>query len=357
MPSGWGQRRYHLSSVKNPQQRITSREGLNAAQAFFERHGCIFQEVAQQNDFGKDAYVDIGESEAITFLCVALQVKSGTSYRTAKGDYFIPVGDHAHNWRCSTVPIFGLVYDPEDSLMRWVDVTGYLCTNLGQQTGNIPVSRDAILPEESLRGEFTNALAAYASRFGAITMNLLATGELQTDAIYDAWALGRSDAKYLLIIRRFILDYQQRALCRAIHLLAHAGLHPDIFWIPGKNWIPESVTKRVIPSFRWAPEEIVHMLKAIDPEDWGRATLGQSLDVLLYEDPNVAPKLYIAIQLLLKEDEITQAVRGATLALTHSRNQQIEIEKLIEQFPTLLHHEWFRDIHASVSEGVDLSLY
>jgi hypothetical protein len=43
--------------VKNPPERITAREGINAAQTFFERHGCVFQEVAQQNDFGKDAYV------------------------------------------------------------------------------------------------------------------------------------------------------------------------------------------------------------------------------------------------------------------------------------------------------------
>jgi hypothetical protein len=343
--------------VRNPPERITSREGLNAAQSFFERHGCVFQEVAQQNDFGKDAYVDIGEDGAITFLCVALQVKSGTSYRTANGDYFIPVDGHAHNWRYSTVPIFGLVYDPDDSLMRWVDVTGHLCANLSQQTGNIPVSREAVLTEESLHGAFTRALAEYVGRFGSIAASLLATGELQTDAVYDAWALGRSNAKYLLIIRRFILDYEPRALRRAIHLLAHAGLHPDILWIPGKNWIPESVTKKVTPSFRWASEEIVHMLKVVDPEDWGRATLGQSLDVLLYEDPNVVAKLHIAIRLLLKEEEMTQAVRAATLALTHSRDQRIEIEKLVEEFPALLEHEWFRDVYASVGEAGKLSMY
>ena len=168
----------------------------------------MFQEVAQQNDFGKDAYVDIGEGGAVTFLCAALQVKSGTSYRIADGDYFIPVDGHAHNWRYSTVPIFGLVYDPNDALMRWVDVTGHLRANPGQQTGKIPVSREAILTEESLRGAFTSALAVYAGRFGAIATSLLAAGELQTDAVYDAWALGRSDAKYLLIIRRFILDYE-----------------------------------------------------------------------------------------------------------------------------------------------------
>ena len=66
---------------------------------------------------------------------------------------------------------------------------------------------------------------------GTIATNLLASGDMQADAVYDAWALGRSDAKYLIIIiRRFILDYKPRALQRAIHLLAHAGLHPDIYW-------------------------------------------------------------------------------------------------------------------------------
>ena len=77
--------------MKNPPERITAREGINAAQAFFERPGCVFQEGAQQNDFGKDAYVDIGGNGSVSFLCVAIQVKAGVSYRTAKGDYFIPV--------------------------------------------------------------------------------------------------------------------------------------------------------------------------------------------------------------------------------------------------------------------------
>jgi hypothetical protein len=60
--------------LRNPLERITSREGVNAAQAFFERNGCIFQEIAQQNDFGKDAYVDLGEGGAVTFLCVTQHV-------------------------------------------------------------------------------------------------------------------------------------------------------------------------------------------------------------------------------------------------------------------------------------------
>jgi hypothetical protein len=43
---------------------------------------------------------------------------------TGEGDYFIPVDDHADDWRNSTVPVFGLVYDPDDHQIRWIDITG-----------------------------------------------------------------------------------------------------------------------------------------------------------------------------------------------------------------------------------------
>ena len=158
------------------------------------------------------------------------------------------------------------------------------------------------------------------------------------------------------IIRRFILDFQPPALRRAIHLSRMRDYVP-FFSDTGKNWIPESVTKQVVTSFRWSPEEIAHMLNAVDPEDWGRATLGQSLDVLLYEDPNVVAKLHIAIHILLKDNEATQAVRAATLALTHSCDQRIEVESLVEEFPDLLDHEWFSEVCASVRDVGNLSLY
>ncbi len=349
--------RYYFQAVKNPSERITAREGINAAQAFFERHRCIFQEVAQQNDFGKDAYVDIGDEGSVSFLCVALQVKAGVSYRTARGDYSIPLDEHANNWRFSTVPIFGVVYDPDDQLMRWIDITGHLRANPQKQIGSIPVGREAILTEENLRGAFTAALAEYAGRFGTIATKLLASGDVQTDAVYDAWALGRSDAKYLIMIRRFILDYEPRALQRAIHLLAHAGSHPDIFYIKGKNWIPTTVSDLVTPSFRWSPEELVKMFKVIDIEDYGRGTLGQSLDVLLFEEPNLIAKLHMTIGLLLEENETEQALRAASLAITHSQDQREEIQKLVVDFPVLMEDEIFRSIHEMIQRGEDLWLY
>jgi len=344
-------------ALKISDERITSRRGVNVAQAFFERNGCVFQEVAQQNDFGKDGYVDIGEEGVVTCLCAAVQVKSGTSYRTASGEYFIPVDDHAENWRRSTIPVFGLVYDPDDALLRWVDLTGYLRAHPEQRGGSVPVSDLEVLNDVSLRRKFKAALAVYAAGgLGTLAGNLLSDGPWQVDSVYDAWALGRFDVKYLLMLRRLILDLRGTALVKAIVLLSHAGDHPDILWTPD-NWIPEPIHDAIVPSFRWSPEEIAHMVRAIEPEDWGRGTRGQCLDVLLYEDPNIVAKLSITIRLLLKEPDMTQAVRAATLALTHSRDQRHELEHLRHEYPVLMENEWFQELSVAVQESANLSLY
>jgi hypothetical protein len=342
--------------MENSAQRVTGRDGLNAVRTFLEHHGCVFQEVSQQNDFGKDAYVDIGAEGGVTFLCAALQIKSGKSYRNVNGEYFIPIENHAEIWCASTIPVFGLVYDPEDTLIRWVDITGYLRAHPCEGGGNIPVAHTAVLTESSLRGEFAAAIAKYVGGFGTIALNLLLDGALQTDALYDAWALGRFDAKYLLIVRRLLIHLQPEPLRRAIFLLSHSGSHPNIFWTK-ENWIPSEVAAEMLSSYRWSPEEIVRMLQAVDYSDWGYHTLGECLDVLFYEDPNIIAKLHIAIKLLLEDTDIMQAVRAATLAVTHSKDKRKELSSLMQEHSALIDHEWFQDVSAAVNESGEFSLY
>ena len=213
------------------------------------------------------------------------------------------------------------------------------------------------LDQMSLRGAFTSAVRAYVTRgAGDLTLNLLSPDPFQMGAVYDAWALSRSDAKYLLIMRRFIMDLLPESLRRAIWLLSHVGSHPNILWTKD-NWIKPDAEKQLLPAFRWSPEEIAHMLRAVDHSDYGQGTLGECLDVLLYEDANAVAKLHIAIKLLLKDSDKTQAVRAATLALTHSRDQREQVAMLIKTCPLLMEHEWFQDIAASIHEGGNLSLY
>src|ERR1700684_1001875 len=89
-------------------------------------------------------------------------------------------------------------------------------------------------------------------------------------------------------------------------LLSHAGTHPNILWIPDKekgNWIPEEILAGLLPSFRWSPDEIARMIRAVHYSDWGYHTVGECLDVLFYEDPNIVSKLHISIKLLLPDPE------------------------------------------------------
>lgn len=337
--------------VQHSSSRITSRDGVNTARLFFERHACRFQEIDQQQDVGKDVYVDLADKAGITPLCVALQIKSGVSYRTGKGDHMVPVEHHADLWRRSTVPVFGIVYDPDDSQLRWVDLTGYLRAHPDQEGGNVPVSGRQTLDELTLRGAFTNAVRAYGARGTTdLVLNLLSPDPFQMGAMYDAWALSRSDAKYLLLLRRFLMDLHPEATRRSIWLLSHVGSHPNIFFTKD-TWVKPEVEGLLLPSFRWSPEELAHMLRAVDHSDYGQGTLGECLDVLLYEDPNIVRKLHLAITLLLKDPDHTQAVRAATLALTHSKHQRKELALLMSDFPALMEHEWFQEIAGALEES------
>jgi hypothetical protein len=339
--------------VQTNSSHTTSRDGVNTARLLFEHHACRFQEIDQQQDVGKDAYVDLADKVGITPLCVALQIKSGVSYRTGQGDYLIPVDHHADLWRRSTVPVFGIVHDPNDGQLRWVDLTGYLRAHPEQEGGSVPVVGRQTLDELTLGGAFTNAVRAYGARGTTdLVLNLLSPDPFQTGAMYDAWALSRSDPKYLLLLRRFLLDLQPEATRRSIWLLSHVGSHPNIFFTKD-TWIKPEAETLLLPSFRWSPEELAHMLRAVDHTDYGYGTLGECLDVLLYEDSNIVRKLHLAITLLLKDPDSTQAVRAATLALTHSKDQRKELAFLIAEFPALLEHEWFQEIAAGHDETTE----
>jgi hypothetical protein len=156
------------------------------------------------------------------------------------------------------------------------------------------------------------------------------------------------------------MDLQPETLRRAIFLLSHAGSHPNILYNPDKekgNWIPPEVEEQLLPTFRWSPEEIASMLRAVDYHDWGYHTLGECLDVLLYEDSNIVAKLHIAITLLPKDPEKDNAVRAATVALSHAKDKRRELASLRQEYPALTEEEWFQDVSAAVEESGEFSVY
>ena len=99
------------------------------------------------------------------------------------------------------------------------------------------------------------------------------------------------------------------------------------------------------------------MIRVIDPEDWGRGTLGQSFDALMYEDPNVVTTLRASVGLMLGTGDVVGGVRAAMVALSHSRDTRQELSLLIQEQPALMDDDCFREVAAVVRQFGNLSLY
>lgn len=343
------------TTPRNRSARRTSRAGVRACAAYFEDHGCAFQEVAQQNDFGKDAYVDLPDTNHTVGHCVALQIKSGPSYRRRDGTYVIPIGKHAITWRESTVPLFGVVFDPEHQTLHWVDLTRHLRENRHLEKGSIVASE--ALTDETFSA-FCMAVGMY--RQGAadsLFLNLLSDEPArQLEALQDAWALGRRDVRYLLLCRRLLLELSLPATRYCIWRLSHAASHPDIFYTD-ENWLPTTIQKRLRLAFRWSSDELAHMFHAVDPEEWGRGTLGQCLDMLLARDPQFQKEIPKAIELLLNAQRVEAAARLIVVALTYVEDPLALLRSNCAQFPQLARQEWLQELELVLQEENQFSLY
>jgi hypothetical protein len=97
----------------------------------------------------------------------------------------------------------------------------------------------------------------------------------------------------------------QPSIWTAVHLLAHATPHPDIFWHKS-NTIAEDVATEIRESYRWSPNEIA-MLLARMPEEglWSRGTIGQSLYMILVADPSIEWSLERVMLEAFRSDEMT----------------------------------------------------
>jgi hypothetical protein len=279
--------------MKLRKNRFTEREAMNAVRSFFEENGCVFQEVDTGNDYGKDAYVDfVDDDETVTGICIALQIKGGVSYRRGDG-YGIPLDlNHFETWRNSSLPIIGVVYDPEDAKIRWCNISDFLNSLKDEIPSYIPIDADSVLTPATLTLELRSSL----DRFTRLNIEhpiiklCSASENSQLNALYDCFALGRSDARILIELRYLTKMLTDKALYLAIEILAHLTPHPDILWNE-TNWIPDDVKKSVRSHLVWEEQEIWRMLSFVTWEHWERGDYGESLYMLLLEDSEIKNKV------------------------------------------------------------------
>jgi hypothetical protein len=261
--------------------RVVERAAVNAARSLFEAASLVFQEVDHGNDYGKDAYLDLTDRNEITGTCIALQIKGGQTYRTGDG-YCIPFDEAtATFWARSSLPVFGIVHDPADGTLHWCNLTRHARTEWsGAGGGSVPIPRRP-LDDDTLSAFLREAHAYVQASTSSWSLGLLDADEtVQASSVVDAFALGRSDPRALLLLRMCLCHLATKATRLAIHYLSHATPHPDIGWTEA-NWIPSPVKDKIAASFRWTPEELVHMLEAVEFDEFERGGLGESAFMLL----------------------------------------------------------------------------
>jgi hypothetical protein len=207
--------------------RVTEKLGVREVQAIFENGGSLFQPVDLAHDVGKDAYVDLAEDGVFTGRMIAVQVKSGKSYRDGD-DYKVPCdADDIAVWRGSTVPIYGMVYDPEAGTVHWQNLTAWsTALEAGDVPSFCPVSRNNLLSGQTLRF-FVEHVESQERRASPRVLDLMSSDPVkQMAAVGDCLAFGRSDPRPLQLLRTSVRWLQDPdALWPAIQILALATPH------------------------------------------------------------------------------------------------------------------------------------
>lgn len=346
---------------------VSERGAINAVRTVLERHGLVVIEVEGRSDYGRDLLVDITEGDEVTGAVIALQVKGVRSF-VRDGDWLLPSNPKDRRfWADSSVPVFGVLWDPETGDLRWVNLTEH-----ARRPATVPLGTEAVVNipvREPLDDESLPAFLALAQQYvrQASPTGLLDLfshdDERRFLAVYDCWALGRGDARAFILLRRALLNLSGESLRRAIWLLSHVAAHPDILWHSG-NWIPRAIEDEVRPWLRWSPAEVYHLVSAVeaaaqagDAPGWERGGLGQCLWYLLAEDPGLLAAARYAIGLAIADGDLDAAFRILIIAQYRAKDSLAEITTALEQHPALRTHDLAEELAEAVRAEGYVSVY
>lgn len=346
------------------------RGGINAVRAMLEQHGLVVDEVDGRSDYGRDLNVDVTRDSEITGGVVGVQVKGGTSF-FKNGRWVIPAKPTGwHYWRSSTVPILGMVHDPETAEIRWINlshlarskvlVDGYDSALQNDEATEVVVTE---VLDEGTFGHFLDEVEAYLAATTESAYLLLVDGDddARRRGVFNCWTLGRRDPRPLILLRRMLPGMEGRSLLDGINVLAHATPHPDIFWTKN-NWISPAVEDEVRTALRWSVDELaslVHALETMDEGgvDWQRGGTGQSLWSIMVVDPDLCEKLPMAVRTCVEADQLQAALRLLICWQYLAEDPVTVVEAAMKEHPALAEEEMAGYLVEQVREWGRLDVY
>jgi hypothetical protein len=149
-------------------KRIVEDRAINRVTSLLQDQGHIVHKIDGHNDFGEDLYTSFVEDHHTTGDTIAVQVKGGTSYRSA-GGYRVRVEHHGRSWLDTNVPVACVVYDPDTDALYWANASEQLHRAQGgkKELRSISISRDDVLNADSAQS-FARTMRDYIAQRGEI---------------------------------------------------------------------------------------------------------------------------------------------------------------------------------------------
>ena len=344
--------------------RAVGKAGQRAVEAVLEAAGLVVQRVEQDNDIGRDAFVDVVEGGDVTGGVISLQVKSGPSF-AHKGNWLLPGDPEDFTlWRESTVPFFGVVHDPASGALRWVDLSTAARISDPYLSPIVkgPFGRNAVpVPDNNrldLAAEpFIHAAAESVRRFrGLPTAALLSRDpEIVMIGITDVFAVGRHDPDAFLLLGALFHRLPVETRRDALAALAMCTRHPDVYWTRN-NWIPETVKAEVRSRTNWTPPDIEAFLGMIDEDGIGRGTIGQDVFHVLEMDRCLADRLFETAVTRQRQDSVR--LWAAVILVYQAQVDAPElVARLLRLAPDLAEQEMFAVLVDHLREWGSLDLF
>jgi hypothetical protein len=312
----------------------TANTGVFHAAKIVSASNSIFQVVDQQNDIGVDAYIEFTIEESSTGCCIAAQIKSGRSY-IKNGHFTLPaVQSHFEYWRSHTLPVVGIVYDPDSDSARWVDITEYLESSAPRSTSiSVPDGNTFDVKSfTNFRDHFLTYRLRYADQrfLGSALMDLAAVDDTRRRqaGLRSLFSFHRQKIEsWFYLISTLRSFYDSSLLDDIIAILCHVPGHMDIFWHRG-NIFDEKVrqeAKRLIQTLV-TPEDVSALLNAIDDENGiRRGSIGQCVRAII----EVVPKHDEILEALARDPATSGNNRYWALCLFISFRQGHDTESCI----------------------------
>jgi len=280
-----------MTLPRRPKTAATERQGVNVVRQLVEAQGCIFHEIHHENDYGNDAFVELVDGEQVTGVCIAVQIKSGSSYCTPTACRIPYTEKQATYWLHHSLRVLGIVYDPDEGACYWVDLVA--------QTRRQPQGGTALFAKSDFRrfdsvnfAEFVMPLLlgkTFQRAEGRRRISLQRATEFARSSEAEAHSLG---------LRSLLYDhYRSAEAWRSFHelllerptgqldpfiayALAHIPWHGDI----AGPAIPQPLRGKVaLEMSAWGRRELLALLHLLDESEAGieRGTVGQSIYAII----------------------------------------------------------------------------